>query len=369
MREALDSKRFENYLRSVPNSGLPGLISKESSDIKVRDLKKLSGGTNDLHSFTLQFAERGSIQSYRLLLKGYLKNVSFWHNDKSGGGTPICIKEFEILKNLNNIAFPVPKVYICENNPIHIGYPFVVMEKIDALPESYNSPELIASVLKEIHSINIDALKLKTIRVPKDNTEFAINWALRLRRAVSEHRTFGRVNKNFELALKWIEKNANASQCSEYTSVHGDFHSGNVLLTKNFCRKVIDWETFEIGDPAFDVAYAYHMFILTGDPQKKSFSKKNAERFVKEYARLSQGAINKTFEFYKVVSSLALAIIVTSWVSSPLKAYRHYGFKAFLEFPIFYFPLKLEKFTDSTFSARVLNYFEQYFETFNDKFG
>ena len=115
-----------------------------------------------------------------------------------------------------------------------------------------------------------------------------------------------------------------------------------------------------IGDPAFDVAYAYHMFTLTGSPKKQSLLAKNAERFVQEYLKHAPD-VARRLEFYKIVTSLTQALVATSWAINPLVAYRHYGYKAVREFPILYSHLNVKKLYNLSFSAKIVHHFEDCF--------
>jgi aminoglycoside phosphotransferase (APT) family kinase protein len=292
------------------------------------------------------------------VLKGYLEPV-IWQKHEVMADCKIYARETEVLQSLSRIKFLMPKVYIYETDPIYLGYPFVIMEKIEELPTYTITPESMANVLTKIHRLDVAALGIKECSLPKDCSEYAVNWGVRFRLLLHSDKNLCRVSKVFELATRWVKDNAPIVKCSRYSLIHGDFHNGNVLFTKNSGVKIIDWEKVEIGDAAFDVAYAYHMFILLGDPRKKIICKTQAKRFVQEYIKRTEGDINKSLEFYKVLTSLAIALTVTSRASSPLIAYRSYGlFNGFKEFFLLHFPVKNSRVSELSFNAKIVRYFE-----------
>jgi len=97
---------------------------------------------------------------------------------------------------------------------------------------------------------------------------------------------------------------------------------------------VLDWDSIEIGDPAFDVGYAYHFVKFFSDPANPNSAEKTAERFVSEYTRNFEGVIsNQRLEFYKMVGIIGTSIYYGSGLSSPICAYRIHQRKILPTFP------------------------------------
>ena len=133
----LDSKRLEDYLRSNCHNGDSILIPADAKNITVSNVKKLSGGmTNNLYSFSLMFTEKELEQRLDLVLKGYSEFIGLWskayHPDEDQRR---YIREFQALKSLAFVGFPVPPVYLCESDSSFLGYPFVIMDKGKNLAE------------------------------------------------------------------------------------------------------------------------------------------------------------------------------------------------------------------------------------------
>jgi hypothetical protein len=137
-------------------------------------------------------------------------------------------------------------------------------------------------------------------------------------------------------------------------------------MTSDERLEVIDWEGVALGDPAFDVGYAYHMVKLMNNVKNPNSGERAAEHFVSEYTKNFQGDIHRRLEFYKVVGILGVTIEVSSWISNPLEAYRRFGHKALaraLAFPFLRSNFLVKKWLNSDFLVSYLQYCQDFIET------
>jgi hypothetical protein len=104
---------------------------------------------------------------------------------------------------------------------------------------------------------------------------------------------------------------------------------------------VLDWDSIEIGDPAYDVGYAYHFVKFFSDPKNPNSAERTAERFVSEYMRNFHGDICRRLEFYKVVGILGTSIYYSSGLSNPIYAYKHHRRQVVPTFPFLSWPFIL----------------------------
>ena len=116
--------------------------------------------------------------------------------------------------------------------------------------------------LANLHNLNVKDLGIQSLRFPKDDFEFARNRLVCLKQYLNETRHYRDLKKDFNYALNWLESNVEVTNCPKYCLIHGEYHPGHTLITSDNRLKVIDWENVQIGDPAFDVGYAYHMIKL-----------------------------------------------------------------------------------------------------------
>ena len=154
----LDSKKLENYLRLLAHYGNSSLLPKDASDIQVLNIKKLSGGmANNVYSFFLKFNIGKSEQGLNLVLKGYTENVRLWfkiyHPDEE---MRPYVREYDTLKALSLVGFPVPQVFLYESDSFFLGYPFLIMRQETVVQESVSKLNLFASTLAALHNLEVE---------------------------------------------------------------------------------------------------------------------------------------------------------------------------------------------------------------------
>ena len=362
-----DSKKLEDYLRLKLHNGEISIAPKDAINVKVSNIKKLSGGmTNNTCSFMLTFTKEGFEQRFDLILKDYSKNVGLWskvnHSDED---IRPYIREFQTLKSLERVNFPVPAVYICETDPFFLGHPFLIMSKERVLQKNVSKLTCFAVTLARLHNLNAKDLGIKSIRFPQDGIEFARDRQISLKKYLNETRHYRDLKKDFIYAIDWLESKTDDNNCPQYCLIHGEYHPGHVLITTDNRLKVIDWESVQIGDPAFDVGYAYHMIKMMNNDDSNS-GEKVAERFISEYSRNFQGDVHQRLEFYKVIGILGVAIVVSSWISNPMEAYRGFGYKSFaraLAFPFLRYQFLTKKWLNSDFLVSYLQYCQDFIKS------
>jgi tRNA A-37 threonylcarbamoyl transferase component Bud32 len=320
------SSRLEDYLNNPRN--VSNLIPKGAHSIKVSNVLKVGGGFwSDVFSVSLNYVNGGSPQKRNLILKIYLVNIdpvmdAYTHDEDLRK----CVREFQALRSLESIGFPVPEVYLCECDSRFLGYPFVIMQKEEVVQKSINEiVDRFASTLANLHNLKTAAQKIEVLQTPKDSYSFARRWPIYFKHYLNlESKHPKSFKKNFNLAIQWLDLNVLNNYCSQYCLVHGDYHPGNVCVTKDSRLIVLDWDSIEIGDPAFDVGYAYHFVKFFSNPKNPNFAEKIAERFVSEYNRHFKGDISHRLEYYKIVGLLGTSIHCSSGLSTPVYAYKYH---------------------------------------------
>ena len=363
-----DSKRLEDYLRLRSRYGEFSILPQGAGNVKVSNIKKLSGGiTNRTYFFLLTFTSKGFDQRFNLVLKAYNENDGLWfrinHPDED---VRPYVREFQTLKSLGRVGFPVPQVYLCECDSFFLGYPFVIMRKEEVVEESINKLDNFAATLAGLHNLKADELAIKSLGYPEDDLAFAREYSICLKHFLNETRHYRSLKKDFEYAMDWLESNIENNKCPQYCLIHGEYHPGHTLTTNVNRLEVIDWEGVKIGDPAFDVGYAYHMVKLMQDVKNPNSGKRAAEHFVSEYSKNFHGNVRPRLKFYQMVGILGVTIAVSSWISNPLEAYKRFGHKAFaraLAFPFIRSNIVGKKLLNADFIVSYLQYFQDYLKT------
>jgi len=369
------SSRFEDYLRATLRNGNSNLIPRGAQNIRVSNVMRIGEGLScDIYSLSLTYTDEGTAQQHNLVLKTYLENIdpvlkAYIHDEDLRK----CVREFKVLRRLGRVGFPVPEVYLCECDSRFIGYPFVIMQKEEVVQKSINElVDCFAATLAHLHNLKVAELGIDVLRPPEDGYAFARRWPIHFKHYLNlETKHDKRLKKDFDLAIRWLNSNVSNNYCPQYCLLHGDYHPGNVCVTKDSRMIVLDWDSIEIGDPAYDVGYAYHFVKFFSDPKNPNSAERTAERFVSEYMRNFHGDISQRLEFYKVVGILGTSIYYSSGLSNPIYAYKYHRRKVVPTFPFLSWPFILLGFPFLRWPivARRLGtegdmYWLQYFEDF-----
>jgi aminoglycoside phosphotransferase (APT) family kinase protein len=212
------------------------------------------------------------------------------------------------------------------------------MQKEESIQNSAFDVDWFAKNLVRLHSIDVATLGINVLKPPGDNFAFARRSLLYFKILLNlSPRHSEDLRKDFKFALGWLESNVSSTRCPKYCLLHGDYRAHiNAFLTKGSRMVVLDWESAEIGDPAYDVGYAYARM-------RANLGEKTADRFVQEYVRNFDGDIAKRLLFYELAANLRLAILHSAVLSNPRTAYEIRGIKAFLLFPFLRLPFIAKK--------------------------
>jgi len=380
-RSRFDSKKLESYLQIVLQNKHSQLMPTDTNKIRISNVVKIGGGfVNQVHSFLLNYTERGEEKRLPLIIKTYRDNVDpvrqaharYIHNQDLRMG----VREWQALRSLGRVGFGVPKVYLHELDSRILGYPFLIMARTDSLKK--NSPDYLdhfAASLAHLHNIAIEKLDLETLKSPKDDYAFARRWPIHFKHVLNiETKHRGQYKRDFDFAIRWLESNVSNNFCPKYSLIHGDSHPGNALLTTDSKITLLDWDSVDIGDPAFDVANAYHTIKFFKNPKDPDSAEQIAERFLLKYLKIFKGDIRSRLKFYQVVTLLGYSITSSSGLSSPMMAYKYHQRKVlnivpFLKMP---FILLVFPFLRWSFVARQIHAegdldWLKYFKTFKEK--
>ena len=322
--------RLEGYLRATSQNGNSNLIPKRAHAIRVSNVVKIGGGLwADVYSAVLTYKDEGTVQNRNLVLKTYLENEvpvlkTYIHDEDLRK----CVREFQALRSLRRNCFSVPEAYICECDSRFLGYPFIIMRKEEVVQKSINEfVDCFATTLANLHNFNVAELGINVLRPPEDGYGFARRWPIHFKELLNlETKHDKRLKEDFDLVIRWLNSNVSNNYCPQYCLLHGDYHPGNVCVTKGSRLMVLDWDCIDIGDPAYDVGYAYHFVKFFSDPRNPNSARaeSTAERFLSEYTRNFHKDIGGRLEFYKMVNLLWISIYFSSGLSSPVYAYKYH---------------------------------------------
>jgi aminoglycoside phosphotransferase (APT) family kinase protein len=237
------------------------------------------------------------------------------------------LREYRVLKALQETAVPLPRVYaVCDDNS-YIGAPFYLMEymhgdvvRADGSTHGITTPEhcravseQMIDVLVTLQAVDWRAVGLETFGRPDGYLERQLRrWTDQLERTMPLTRPL----PTLERVRDWLR--AHRPESPPATIVHGDYKLDNVMWRVNGQPRMIavfDWEMSTIGDPLADLGW---MLTYWPDPSMSNAvpAVVGAERgFFTRREMLARyesktGRAMRDFAFYEVLSMFKLAIIL-----------------------------------------------------------
>lgn len=157
-------------------------------------------------------------------------------------------KEYEIIEKYAKLGFPMSLPIdfgICNNGKnVYMLLTWVEGKDLEeVLPdlsekEQYQLGREAGKILKKIHSIEVNVND-----IPKD-TKKAKKLLQLSRYEDSQVRIDGD-----EIAINYVKENIDLIWKEKPVYMHGDYHPGNLIYTKNGSIGVIDFNRWEVGDP------------------------------------------------------------------------------------------------------------------------
>jgi len=281
---------------------LLNILPQNATDLSIRDIYRLSeqGASSVMYSFVLTYVLEGLKQRRDFVLRLYGEGF-----EERG------FKEFAVLNALEENGFPVPAAYYFEADGGVMGKPFMIMEKIAGIPASHylvseanvqNMIDKMAKILARIHELDPDCIQ--NSNVLKKQYELRQRRLLEMRFFIKKYCMsflgFSPLRqRRFVAAVKRLEEVKPKKVCPAI--LHMDYEPNHILVS-NRRFIVVDWGEASIGDPAFDVGWAYHKLRLGRELVKGDLG----ERFVKSYEKYAgQRLVN--LQFCKDMAALELA--------------------------------------------------------------
>jgi len=215
-----------------------------------------------------------------------------------------AIREFEGIQRLYAVGYPVPAVYLLEQNNSPFSKPFIIMEYIEGeimwpiLDRA--TPDDAATFLTRFCElfIQLHTLDWHGFVPPQDQPavqnpyHFVDSYISMLKNMA---KSFPALNL-FLPVIEWLEARRDGVPCQHPTPVHWDFHPGNLIVQPNGTIKVIDWTQIQVTDPRFDLGWT---LLLAG-----AYSGNDIRTFIlEEYQRLS-GMRIENLAFFDVANAI-----------------------------------------------------------------
>ncbi|MGH7934876.1 MAG: phosphotransferase family protein [Candidatus Binataceae bacterium] len=245
------------------------------------------------------------------------------------------IREYRVLKALQETPVPVPRVYASCEDAGYIGAPFFLMEfmrgkvirsglipstepSFDDTPERRRAvSEGMIDLLVALQAVDWRAVGLEGFGRPDAYIERQLRrWIDQLERTLPATRPLPVMAK----IQSWLKAHLPRSQPS--TIVHGDFKLDNVMWDASGPRPraiaLFDWEMSTIGDPLADLGWMVTYWTDPNDSEVRRSVVSSMESEPGYYDRLGMvelyerktGRAMRDFAFYQIFSLFKLAIIL-----------------------------------------------------------
>lgn len=242
---------LEQYLRSK---------FSDKSAISITRLDKLADGwESDNHLLTVEYC---GVQRTR--------EDWVWRIYSGAGSQEKAAREFTSMKKLLTAGYPVPRVFLLENEHSPFDRPFIIMEFIRcevmwrlldnaSVEEQERLIDQFCKLFVRLHGLD---WKQFDDSLPDDDPFFFIDrWLGEARGALQN---FPEVDVS--PFLEWVEARRELFACARPSPVHQDFHPGNILVKADGSAAVIDWTGFNVTDFRFDLAWTLVLAHAHGLP-------------------------------------------------------------------------------------------------------
>lgn len=286
-------------------------LGPQASDTTLRDLWRLSAGhSNETFAVDVSWSQAGAERRQLFVLRTRPQGEGLLEPYD-------VLKQYRVMKALENSDVPVPKMYWAESDERVIGRPFFIMEKLDGVIVEFEIPDYLAAappekirrmctryaeVFAAIHAVDWRARGLGFLDQGGNPVERELAWW------ESELR---RVHPGplpaFEVIDRWLREHM-PQPSPTVTLVHGDPKPGNIFYQDERIVGVFDWEMTTVGDPMTDVGWVTFLWRgglggLSSLPGALSM-----EEFLDIYQARSGVAVHDLL-FYEMLAGFKVAVI------------------------------------------------------------
>ena len=163
-------------------------------------------------------------------------------------------------------------------------------------------PGQLAANLAHIHSVKSDHPELDFLRVPE--TSPALEGCQEMRQEVQQ---LLEAHPAMELALNWLEQNAQPTD--QLVLVHGDFRTGNFMVSPEGLHGILDWEFAHFGDRHEDISWLCMRDWRFGKLNLEAGGISSRTEFYEAYEKASGARVDPNqVRYWEVMGNLRWAV-------------------------------------------------------------
>ena len=233
-------------------------------------------------------------------------------------------EEFVVAKAAYDNGVLTPRPYWLETDRAAIGKPFYFMERISGKATGRyivkdrelnevrkNLAQLLAQNLAAIHGVtpessrdNTELAKVLGKAPPSGQNDIALAAVQDARDLLSK---LPEAHPALELALNWLENNAPATDSP--VLIHGDFRTGNFMVSPEGLQGIVDWEFAHWGDRHEDISWLCMRDWRFGKHNKEVGGFANRPEFYNAYEQAAGVPVDETkVRFWEIMGNLRWAV-------------------------------------------------------------
>jgi aminoglycoside phosphotransferase (APT) family kinase protein len=294
---------LENHFGSIWNA-----------PVKIQEIYHLSGGAcQDNYSIKLLLEGKSGATEKEIVLR----------TDKGGSLLSSLSKkdEFRVAELAYKAGVKTPEPIILEENTSVIGAPFFLMSKIsgkangryivkDSELNDYRKNGMVSDLARNLallHTVKPDSVSdqnLKDKLKMTDISSYAMSSVNELHISLNE---LPEAHPAIEFSLNWLEKNR--PTIDSIVLVHGDFRTGNFMITKDGLQGILDYEFAHWGDRHEDIAWLCMRDWRFGKLNKEVGGFGDRSDFYEAYTKTAKISVDpKKVTYWEIMGNIRWAI-------------------------------------------------------------
>lgn len=169
-----------------------------------------------------------------------------------------CLREATIQAAVAAAGFPAPRVHLSGGRDAGLGFPFMVMTRVQGGPLApamlWRLPVVLAETMAQLHALDENPVSEALARAGTKSVGVAPLLADLAERIAPL------ASGGFASGLAWLREHQ--PQPGARAICHGDFHPLNLMMVNGRVSGLLDWTQALLADPAFDVAYTSQLLAL-----------------------------------------------------------------------------------------------------------
>lgn len=338
-------KRLNKYLTKRKWFHRKGqlLVNPDQKFQRVIENYELALGLNNaVYTFRIEYlSAENQTETMDFILRVYPRNENLIKAQN----------EAQNLKKIQELDIPKAKFYLYEEETSHIGYRFLILEKLKGKPvlETIHTftPEQtrrfladLAKILGKLHNIRTKKfqsyyLDVKSTRKMTFAT-YIYSEVSQVLKSFREMKMDQEYKADTKYLFKWFRGHKPLLNLPGYSFIHGDLRPSNIITNGHIISGLIDWEMSCYSDPAQDLGWTLFFFKLY-----KNLEKERGYFFEQYWKYCEKYDFEARVFFYEFIAAMKLFIYARANKRDNIEKYEN----------------------NANFFSRVEKTFPQYLET------